>query len=153
MRRTCLSLAAVSAATLLFAGCSGAPTVDLDAARTWMQTVSAAGPTVGGDVGFAGMQVGESSSEVRLDFDEPIPVARIRASCFGDGDLTATVTVSLLGTDGVDLVARSQEITCDREPHDIAVDGTAVDGVAIAGTADADTYLLAEAIREVAGSQ
>jgi len=147
MKTAILRLAVVSTSAVLLAGCASAPSVDMAAAREWVDTLEAE-PEDPRDVATLGMQVDTDmspDSEVRADVTDPIRIAHVEVRCFGDGDVSATVTVSLLGGhDGTR--ALSQEIPCDTEPHRIVFDGASADGVTLQGTATAPTYLYATAV-------
>ncbi|AZS44626.1 hypothetical protein BWL13_02219 [Microbacterium oleivorans] len=139
---------AVASMALLLTGCASSPSVDIDAAQTWYDSVVAAESDGPGSIGVAGMQIGpdEPGSEVRIDFAQPMELSRVDVRCFGD--VTAAVTVSLTGvTDGI--AAKQQEIPCDEEAHTIQIDSAAADGFTVSATSPARTFLHATALQEL----
>ncbi len=136
---------AVSALVLLLSGCSGTPTVDVDAASAWFAAVD--DESVGDAAAAAvGMKVGPGSSgEVRTDFAKPAEIIGADARCYGGDDVTASVTVNLMTADGGQLTL-TEQIVCDTEPHRIRFGDAYARAVSASGTAPMPTYLYVTAV-------
>ncbi|MDJ1112911.1 hypothetical protein [Microbacterium dauci] len=146
----------VLAATTLIAvvalgGCASGPTVDLDEAKAWADDIVAAESDGPGAAGTGLMSVGPGDDgSIRFDFDTDTALVRIDVRCFGDddGDVVATVTAAVTSSDGA-TVGTDGEIPCDREAHEITVDGADATAIEIRATATAETYLHATVIQEL----
>lgn len=154
MRRLPSVLAAAGTLVLL-TGCASTPSVDLDAAREWLETVQAEQSDGPGAAGVATMLVGtttpdpddEGDDGIRLDFENPAGLKRAEARCFGGG--TVEVAVTVYSEDGARSDSFGDEIACDREPHDIALDAGPASAAVVSGRGSAETYLHVVLIEEL----
>ncbi|MFL0565674.1 hypothetical protein ACH0CG_07930 [Microbacterium sp. 179-I 1D1 NHS] len=144
MRSLRAPASAVSALALLLAGCSGTPTVDVDAASAWFAAVD--DEPVGDAAAAVGMKVGPGSSgEVRADFEEPVEIIGADARCYGGDEVAASVTVNLMTADGGQLTL-TEQIVCDTEPHRIRFGGAYARAVSASGTTPVPSYLYVTAV-------
>ncbi|MGV9195232.1 hypothetical protein ACQ143_12875 [Microbacterium sp. MC2] len=148
-RRT--AVAAVSAGLLLLTGCAAEPSVDLDDARAWIETVEAAESDGPGGAGTASMQIpgptGDEPAVTAFTFDAPTVIKRVDARCFGGG--TAELTVSLTPAEGAEYPSAEATIPCDQEPHGIPFDAEPASGASVQATGSAETYLHVTLIQEL----
>lgn len=144
---------AICGALLLLTACAAEPAVDLDEARTWLDTVEAEQSDGPGAAGVASMLVGTETQDpddgVQLDFSNPTTLKRADARCFGDG--TVDVTVMLRAADGASTKAISQQIACDEEVHgiDLSEQTPAASTAFVSGRGSAETYLHVVLIEEL----
>ena len=144
MRTLRAPVIAASALALLLTGCSATPTVDVDAAGAWWDTVG--DDPVADGAAALGMKVSPGSSgEVRADFATSVGIIGADARCYGGDDVTADVTVNVMTADGGQMTITNQ-IVCDTEPHRIPFDGSSARAVSASGTAPVPTYLYVTAI-------
>lgn len=150
LRRT--SLASAGLLLLVLSGCAAGPEVDLDEAQAWLDEVIAAESDGPGGAGSASMLIdGDASGHdggVTLDFDNPVPLVRGDARCFGGG--TADVTVTVEAAEGDSSDSYDAEIPCDREAHSIPLDpAVPASAATVAGHGSARTYLHVTLIQEM----
>jgi len=141
-----------AAAGLLLASCaSAAPSVDLDAAREWVEGVQADESDGPGAAGTATLLVepgvedelddeGDPAGSIRLDFASEATLTRADAACFGGDTLEVAVTVFTTSGDTQQSDSYSGEIPCDEEMHEIDLGGTPGSSVLIEARGDTATY-------------
>jgi len=146
-----LGLVVLVAAPLALGACAATPSVDLDEARAWLETVQAEQSDGPGSAGSASMLVQDSADHddedegIRLDFAAPTDLKRAEARCFGGGTVDVLVTVFSAGgttSDTADLA-----VPCDEDPHDIVLDSTASSAALISAHGSSATYVHVELIQ------
>jgi len=139
-----------STALLLLSACASTPSVDLDAAREWLDTVKAEESDGPGAAGIASMPIGREPADdegTRLDFAAPTQLVRADARCFGGG--TADVAVIVFSAAGTESDTFDAEIACDEAAHGIDLDTGPASAVAIQAHGSAETYLHVTVIEEL----
>lgn len=149
-RRT--SLASAGLLLVVVSGCAAGPQVDLDEAQTWLDEVKSEESDGPGAAGTASMLIETETSghgeDVTLDFENPTPLVRADARCFGGG--TADVTVTVAAAEGDSSDSFDAEIPCDREAHGIPLDPALLASSAtVAAHGSATTYLHITLIQEM----
>lgn len=162
MRRLTPRLTAVAVAAaggLLLSSCATTPTVDLDAAREWVEGVQADESDGPGAAGTATLLVdpavvedeGEDdpAGSVRLDFPADATLTRADASCFGGGTVEIGVTVFTTSGDSTESDSFGGEIPCDEEPHEIDLDGRVGSSVLVEAHGETATYAYIRLMQEL----
>lgn len=149
--RTASVVVAVGAGLLLAACAPAAPSIDLDAAREWVEGVQADESDGPGAAGTATLLVepgtpdetdgeGDPAGSIRLDFASEATLTRADAACFGGGSIEAAVTVFTVDGDAQQSDSYSGEIPCDEKMHEIDLGGTPGSSVLIEARGDSATY-------------
>ncbi len=137
------------AAPLALGACAATPSVDLNEARAWLETVQAAQSDGPGSAGSASMLVqadhDDEDEGIRLDFAAPTDLKRAEASCFGGGAVSVTVTVFSAG--GTSSDSYPLDVPCDEEPHEIALGTEASSAALISAHGSPETYVHVELIQ------
>jgi len=149
---------ALGGALLLLTACAAEPAVDLDEARTWLDTVEAEQSDGPGAAGAASMLVAtapdtpdqDDEHGIRMDFANPVALKRADARCFGGDGIEVEVSVEVRASDG-STMSLTGTIPCDQETH--GIDLAAAPSPAVAATVDghgsASTYLHVLLIQEL----
>ncbi|GAA3897583.1 hypothetical protein [Microbacterium invictum] len=135
---------------LLLSGCAAQPSVDLDGAREWVETVQAEESDGPGAAGTASMLIDSEPADdegIRLDFAAPTQLVRADARCFGGG--TADVTVTVFSADGTESDTFDGEIPCDEAAHSIDIDFDPASAALIQAQGSTQTYLHVTVIQEM----